>query len=240
MACHCKRVGCSLQLSLGPVHDLHGNRNCAKPTMCTTHGDFRNRKELCGDQFAEPAKVFTVFREPVSRVFSLYNYEKAQQTDLPSIADIYNTCDTKVIDDEFLSSRIGWFCRAMINKMTLGTFSENKTVYTAREPALLEHAKTQVSKLDAVFFMEDFDSFAEAFEESSLVSNMYLNPHAKRCELGHSNPTVCATCSHEPTPEERRLIEEHNQMDVELYNYATGLQNRYKGKSMSEPPEDRI
>merc|ERR1719230_489273 len=60
LACHCVKVGCSMNLSLGPYHELHGHTNCP-PSVCSTHGVYRDRKALCGDGFEHPTKVMTAF-----------------------------------------------------------------------------------------------------------------------------------------------------------------------------------
>merc|ERR1719356_2010237 len=44
LACHCKRVGCSMKLSLGTYADRHGIKKCERPSVCSTHGNYRNRK----------------------------------------------------------------------------------------------------------------------------------------------------------------------------------------------------
>merc|ERR1719343_1347042 len=98
---------------------------------------------------------------------------------------------------------------------------------------LLSQAKETLAKLDAVFFMEDFGHFADAFKASSLIEQEYMKNGSKKCELGHSNPTACATCRSEPTAEEKEIIIQHNQMDIELYNYASNLPNRFRGPSQT-------
>jgi hypothetical protein len=232
LACHCERVGCSMKLSLGTYHDLYGNTNCDQPAICSTHGDYKERKELCGDAFEHPTEVFTVFREPISRVFSLYNYEKAQGESLPTIAEIYHWCDKEIANDtiSLFTTSINWLCDAMTNHMTLKTFASTSFLYSSKmNKAALGQAKSVVASLNATIFMDDFNRFAEAFTESSLIRGDYTNPQAKRCELGHSNPTECPTCAGEPTAAEAELIKQHNEMDMALYNYAANLPNRRKG-----------
>lgn len=224
LACHCKRVGCSLQLSLGPLHFLHGNKNCERPAMCTTHGEYRNRKELCGDDFENPDRVMTVLREPVSRVFSFYNYEKEQGWQLPPLEELYKQCDTEKIDED---RPLYYVCAEMINVMVGKTFANKDRKWSsAWDPELLSQAKNVVANLDATFFLEDFDRFVTAFEQAKLVDNTYIHQNDPHCELGHSNPTDCPTCAKEPTAAEVELIKRHNEMDIALYNFAAGLPNR--------------
>lgn len=224
LACHCKRVGCSLMLSLGPFQELHGNKNCESPAMCTTHGEYRNRKELCGADFEYPSKVITTFREPVSRVFSLYNYQKQQGMNLPSIAELYQKCDAEQIDEK---KPLGWMCQSMTNHMVAKTFADKDHAYSSTfDPALLGQAKKAVSNLDAFWFLQDFDRFEATFGEANLVDNEYIDADKPRCELGHSNPTECQTCAEEPTAAEVELIKQHNEMDIALYDFAATLPNR--------------
>lgn len=223
LACHCKEVGCSLKMSLGNYHDLHGNKNCDQPALCTTHGEYRNRKELCGDDFEEPEKVMTVFREPISRVFSMYNYIKEQGWKLESLAQFYDGCDSEKVD---VDTPRGWLCANMINNMVLQTFATEKLAYSAGwDHELLNQAKKTVSKLDATFFLDDFDKFKTAFVKTGLVDTA-SDTSGTKCELSHSNPTDCPTCTKEPTAEEIELIKRHNWMDIALYDYAGKLPNR--------------
>lgn len=234
LACHCKRVGCSLQLSLGPLHFLHGNKNCERPAMCTTHGEYRNRKELCGDDFENPAKVITLFREPVSRVFSFYNYEKQQGWALPPLAELYEQCETGnllaksgEIEKIEKDKPIFYVCSQIMNQMVMNTFADKDLVYSSKwDQELVSQAKNVVAKLDATFFLEDFDRFVTAFGDAGLVEENYINKNDPTCELGHSNPTACPTCAKEPTALEVELIKRHNEMDLALYAFAKDLPNR--------------
>merc|ERR1712048_493332 len=169
-----------MKLSLGTYHDLHGNTNCDQPAVCSTHGDYKDRKDLCGDAFEHPKRVFTVFREPISRVFSLYNYEKAQGRSLPPIAELYHRCDSGIVN---ATTSVDWLCDSMTNHMTLKTFAIKSLPHSSKmDKALLGQAKSVVASLDATIFMDDFKSFAEAFTESLLITGDYINPQEKRCE----------------------------------------------------------
>lgn len=225
LACHCNRVGCGMTLSLGPFRENHGHTNCP-PALCSTHGDYRDRKELCGEEFANPAKVMTAFREPVSRVFSLFNYEIEQGHNLSSIANVYKDCDAEQQDE---NKPLGWLCAAMTNHVVIKTVADKVVPYSSKwDDALMKQAKDVVSSLDAIWFLEDFERFATSFGEASLVENSYTSEWANkpRCDVGHSNPTECPRCQKAPTAEEVELIKKHNEMDIALYNFAATLPNR--------------
>lgn len=227
LKCHCEKVGCSLQLSLGECHDFIGNANCPDG-LCATHGYYKQRVAQCGADFENPSKVMTVFREPISRVFSLYNYEKEQGKQLPSITELYQKCDAGDFTyTGFAADMVQWMCVGMTNFMVLKTFSNQHNVYSSEiNTAVLDQAKKLVSSLDAVFFLDDLDRFPAAFEEASLITDTYVNPNEQRCEITHANKADCPTCAIEPTTAEEELIRNHNQMDIMLYNFAAGLPNR--------------
>merc|ERR1719343_1258215 len=112
-------------------------------------------------------------------------------------------------------------CNSMTNYAVLKTFSNEHVAYTSDwNLEAINQAKKRVSSLDATFFLGDFDRLPTAFVET-------FPPFSGKCELGHLNQVHdCPTCATEPTAAETELIEQHNQMDIMLYNYAQGLPNR--------------
>merc|ERR1719343_1355440 len=111
----------------------------------------------------------------------------------------------------------------MTNHMVQKTFADKDIVYSRHwDQEVLNQAKKVVSNLDATFFLDDFDDFATAFEKANLTAT-FIDQKKSSCELGHSNPTNCPTCAKEPTAEEVELIKRHNEMDIQLYNFAAGL-----------------
>jgi len=182
---------------------------------------------LCGSGFQEVDRVFTVFRDPVDRVFSLYNYEKTKGLKLPPLATLYSMCDQHEGEAE---SNATWICAQIVNHLVVKTFNPNEMRYTSKlNNELLNIAKDATKNLDAIFFMDDFATFPQAFQASGLLPP--INDNQKKCGLEHANPTKCPNCADEPTADEINLIRNHNNMDTALFEWAKGLGNRYTGAS---------
>jgi len=231
LACKSKRGNAGFTLSLGEVHLYEGRTDCNDPSVCSTHGRWIERVEKCGAKFQSPKKMFTVLRNPVDRVFSMYNFQKANEykksggkKSLPELSEMLQDCMTKGS-----SPNRDFMCQAMINHVTLRTFSRGNMMFNVTyNPKTVDQAKDLIEKLDAVFLMDDFPTFVEAFEKSGLLEESDHPARKKSCSLDHANPTECPVCHNKPTDSERQLIEKLNRMDMELYEYAKTMKKRFK------------
>jgi len=227
LACKAQRNIAGFKLSLGDVHLYEGVKECTAPTICSTHGEWRNRVELCGASFEAPTKVFTVMREPIDRVWSMYNYQKAKEyeesgTTFPPVDQMLSDC--------MHGTGYEFMCEAMMNHVTIQTLatSDNLLYNVSSCPKCVEQAKGVMDNLDAIMLMDDFDTFTDAFDHSNIFSdNQEPTTFKEDCDLEHANPTECEVCTDEPTDYERKMIEQYNQMDVELYEYAKEMKTRF-------------
>lgn len=223
MDCHCEKVGCSIALSLGPVHNVLGQKSCDAPAVCSTHGNLRDVVELCGQEFENVTKKMTVLRDPVDRVFSLYNYQLSKGHKYPSLVELYDDCAA----DEDRGSWDTWICSEIVNHMTLQTFSPEDLKYSRKtDYDVMKKAKAALESLDAIFFMDEMDDFAETFQGSGLLPP--LPDDGRGCQMKQRNVAVkndvgCKQCSKEPTAEEIEAIKKNNQMDMMLYEHGKGL-----------------
>jgi len=231
LACKAERSIAGFRLSLGPVHLYEGDKRCTQPSICSTHGEWRNRVELCGKAFEKPMKVFTVMREPVARVWSMYNYQKA-------IAAETNGDELPPIDKMIFNCRHGihgmayneWMCAQIMNHVTIQILaqSDNLPYNVTYNVTYIEQAKEVMSKLDAIMLMDDFETFADAFDKSNIFNDRQETTAFKEdCALEHANPTECNVCTEKPTAYQRKMIEESNQMDIQLYKHAKDMKTRF-------------
>lgn len=246
LSCHCHRAGCGFKLSLGTFLEYYGRTECSSPSVCSTHGDLRNRETLCGSNFQDVKKTFTVFREPAGRAFSFYNYEKSKKPSMPSLLNLlaacdehegedqsgFNTTSVRIGDEIFSWKTTNYWCSGLTNHMTLSTFAKEDTPYArqvgAKEDsgAAVAEAMEVVHGLAAIFFIEDLAQFPQAFDDSGLLPKV---PDENKCRLEHANPTKCDDCSDKPTEEEEEALLAHNRLDTKLYEYAKKLPNAFHG-----------
>jgi len=227
LACKAKRNIAGFKLSLGTFEAYEGDKKCKEPTVCSTHGEWRNRVELCGAAFKKPSKAFTVMREPVDRVWSMYNYQKSKEYE--ESGTMFPPVD-EMISDCLHGKGYEFMCQAMMNHVTIETLATNDDlIYNVSScPECVEQAKGVMDKLDAIMLMDDFETFTEAFDHSNIFSDKHEpTTFDEDCDLEHANPTECKVCDDEPTDDQRKVIEENNQMDIELYEYAKKIKTRY-------------
>jgi len=223
MDCHCEKVGCSIALSLGPVHNVIGQKSCETPAVCSTHGNLRDRVELCGQEFENVTKTFTMLRDPIDRVFSLYNYQLSKGAKYPPLVELYELCE----QDEDSQSWHRWICSEIVNHMVMQTFNNADMNYTRKTDFyVLNQAAAAIESLDAVFFTDDMDTFPETFQGSGLLPP--LPDDGRGCTVKHRNNAThndveCKQCSKEPTAEEIEAIKKNNKMDIMLYEHGKKL-----------------
>jgi len=227
LACKAKRNIAGFKLSLGDVHLYEGDKTCTQPSICSTHGEWRNRVELCGKAFEQPMKVFTVVREPVDRVWSMYNYQKAK--DYEDSGNEFPPID-QMLSDCHHGKGYEFMCQAMMNHVTLQSLAkvDDLSYNVTYNKTYIEDAKDVMSQLDAVMLMDDFETFTDAFDKSDVFNdNREPDTFKEECALEHANPTDCTVCTDEPTPYQRKMIEENNQMDIALYKHAGEMKTRF-------------
>jgi len=259
LSCVSKRVNAGFMLSLGPYEFHEGAESCQPASVCSTHGAYSKRVELCGPEFENPEKVFTVMRDPVDRAWSHYNYQKAQQYKdtgeiLPPILDVISMCAD--VNAE-LTPGNRYVCQSLMNHMTLKTFSDSqdKSWSAGYSQEDMDEAKDMVRRLDAVFFMDDFDSFVQQFRSAEIFEPWASGETEKSdedelgrkpCALDHSNSAKsvrpsglqpCDICEDYPSEREKSELRNVNHMDVELYEWAKTHFDRTQPPTQPDPQE---
>lgn len=213
-------------------------RHCP-PSVCTTHGngyDWSSQRR-CGPSFAN-AKQFTVLRDPISRVWSFYNYlqryyKPFQDNSLVSILrnDSKKDLNFGLPEEE----RCGHCLEQLRNAMAYGHFcgldepscllARQRRSSVALRERLLHAAMRIMDSMTAIFLFEDLNKLPDLFRFSSLPFHANVAGTAS-CSMGSDNPTTYnASAGMEPDEATREAIAKANHMDMILYDYSIQLPN---------------
>lgn len=232
--CRCSHEGCAIQKH-DHDHKTVGNKKC-ETSLCALHGKILNASDRCGERFERITSRFTVLRDPVSRVWSFYNYLSRwyipyQQRTLISILDNYGQED---LNEGLKDSQRCEHChKELVNRMVLGNFCGNYTLCRSLEQgahmdkASLATATAAAIKVldnfDAVFFQSDLTTFVTDFEAQPKIfpttaanASAAVNPSG--CELPKDNPSSYRWGALDNVTAKR--IIEMNSADVELFRHA--------------------
>lgn len=155
-------------------------------------------------EFAKAFKV-TILRDPIDRYLSLLRYRKKNIVQLRSLSlDLIHeyTQTDPLFSEEAEPNKI---CRFLASDPTL----------TGR--ALLESAKENLQKFDFVLFL---DNFTEDVQELCRLVGIHLDQDAV--------PHLNITRFEEVSPELMTIVIQHNNLDIELYEYAKKYLKRKK------------
>lgn len=184
--------------------------------------------------FAEERRVasFTVLRNPIDRVWSMYRFSTKGCYDCRELIDIYRAVDARNVT-------LG------LDQSCIEQLSNHQVRNLISDPSLpqetwLNQAKRNLQKQFTLIGLTE--QLPETHKMLSTIlpwlSENYHNNGAssgksKPCELPHSNASPrnngCGpNYTHKKIPRKpdkntRRLIEKHNQLDTKLYEYAVQL-----------------
>lgn len=201
----------------GIVQPKKYHQSCA-PSICTTHGAAYRTVEACGPSFEHAAR-FTVIRDPVTRVWSFYNYisrwyKPYQQTSLKEILSNYETWDPNhgLSDKDQCLHCHKQLSNAMAKHHFAGPNGTLKEAKRTLENMKLVIETHSVDKIPALF------ADLVIFPESKPISGntAYTMPR--------SNPSNYRWGKY-PDSVTEALIKQYNQMDIELYQHATKQPN---------------
>lgn len=218
----------------------NGASDCER-NYCSSHQSFytRGHSSLCGSAFYN-ARVITLLREPVERVYSYYKYMryKKQVTyfmqPLEHILKHYETCYQEV----------GWFACQELNNTMVGKNLANSAVLSLAGgfddhrglglksdvenmgvPAMFDEALATIQKFDAVFLFDDLAKIPQLWAKTDFILSSYSQ--GSDCKVDMVNPTVCGDCK--MTEKEKERIENLNWADLKLYEQAKSLPNLIRG-----------
>ncbi len=159
------------------------------------------------NNFDRSSKYFAIMREPVDRVLSSYYYVISQSENPQNLGSARKTMSIY----EYINSGINPF---LINGQTQliagNTCSIDDPLIKSNE--LLNMAKDNINKT----FI--FTGTTEKFDESILLLKKMLNwksPYYSRANRTKNKPDYSKV-----ETEIRNFIKEHNQLDIDLYNYV--------------------
>jgi len=214
-------AACSIQRHDGWI-GVEGRVKCDSPSICASHKPMETDVEMCGSSFNN-ASYFTVLREPVSRVWSFYNYisrwyKPYQQLTLKEVyeaADNGTDLNAGLPKEEQCFHCVGQLSDAMVSLSFAGD-----------EDLTLDAAKAHLDKLKAIMDIEALDRFPEIAQEVELFPELFESALSSKTgrllTMTHEN-TVEPRWGHFPDKETAKLIRAHNMKDIHLYEYARTL-----------------
>lgn len=232
--CRCNaKHPCSVIHADGRVEGL-GSPLCAEPSVCIMHKGISNLDGRCGVRIFQRARMITVLRDPIGRVWSFYNYLRRwylpyQEMDLVTVYKYLDLDLNELLPNGTHCS----FCPSeLTNAMVIQYFCSNASLCgpllgkpAPRRSLLAEalaDAKRVLLRMDAIFLTQDLDYFDVLFnadgqlfpemgddDQDSCHERKVVNQTPKKANL--DNHTVIRAISH------------HNRADILLYKYAWTL-----------------
>gem|GEM_PF-919515 len=177
-----------------------------------------------------PVKHMTVLREPTERVISYYSHVKRHFKN--GLGDVARRVSIK----EFIESRLSievdnWQTRYLSGrgwqKYTLG-IGEN-IAYGECSQEMLEQAKSNLSKYYTFGIQEKFPESLELFGKTFAwqVENIVVNKSTEKIQAKELDEGT------------KSCIQAHNQMDIQLYQYALELFEKQPGFQLQQKQKIR-
>eukprot|EP00928_Gymnodinium_smaydae_P097337 TRINITY_DN87_c1_g1_i1.p1 TRINITY_DN87_c1_g1~~TRINITY_DN87_c1_g1_i1.p1 ORF type:complete len:352 (+),score=62.09 TRINITY_DN87_c1_g1_i1:64-1056(+) len=205
---------------------IEGSPKCAsKPSICTIHKGmiYVADAHVCGPAFKR-AKFFTLLREPITRIWSYYNYiaskgfKTFRERTLKSILANYGNEDL----NEGLSEkdRCGWCPLELAHSITHQWFCAHRSHC---KKTTLGESKELLRRVDAVIDVAAVERFPQIAKERklflqhpSLSGNTSLTVRSINRNKNYSSGSL-------PDEETIQLITSLNRDEVKLYRYAKTL-----------------
>eukprot|EP00448_Togula_jolla_P029490 CAMPEP_0170620762 /NCGR_PEP_ID=MMETSP0224-20130122/28231_1 /TAXON_ID=285029 /ORGANISM="Togula jolla, Strain CCCM 725" /LENGTH=333 /DNA_ID=CAMNT_0010946957 /DNA_START=39 /DNA_END=1040 /DNA_ORIENTATION=+ len=209
---------CSLRRHDG-ARGLQGNTNCHKPSICTSHESMLGALDVCGDEFRD-AVYFTVLRDPVSRVWSFYNYisrwYKPYQT--MTLIEVYDAIRAgKDLNEGLRNDEMCHHCEMQLkNAMSNHSFEQ--------PDGALSQWKDQLRSLQLILDISSLDRFGELTAQAKLFPELRALSSPTEVAMLHEN-SVPSRWGEHPDWMTEQCIRDWNQQDVELYEFAKTLPN---------------
>jgi hypothetical protein len=182
------------------------------PSICSTHAPSTETQEACGDDFASATR-FTTIREPVSRVWSFYNYLRRWYKPyilftLKEILQNYSNIDL----NEGLQE----------NEQCLHCHYQLSNAMATHHYAGVDAASEVLAQMRVIIDLRRLSDIPQIFTKFALFPENPALSGSTECTMAHVEATHYALGAH-PDPETVALIAQHNQEDLSLYEYAQTL-----------------
>eukprot|EP00448_Togula_jolla_P019452 CAMPEP_0170590360 /NCGR_PEP_ID=MMETSP0224-20130122/11830_1 /TAXON_ID=285029 /ORGANISM="Togula jolla, Strain CCCM 725" /LENGTH=335 /DNA_ID=CAMNT_0010914155 /DNA_START=67 /DNA_END=1074 /DNA_ORIENTATION=- len=205
-------ASCSIDRRDG-TQAIKGQEGCA-PSFLTTHQGISG---ALSEKGFENAVLFTILRDPVSRVWSFYNYlsrfyKPYQQLTLRSVflALAKGKDLNKGLAEE---ERCGYCHKQISNGMTHKFSWENRT---------LEEAKSSMASFHLIIDIKALDRFPEIAAQKGLFPEHPSLSGKTHLTLPHTNEGI-PRWGEKPDEMTAAVIRQFNDMDIALYDYAKTL-----------------
>lgn len=182
------------------------------PSICSTHSAPTDTDEACGAEFANASR-FTTIRDPVSRVWSFYNYLRRWykpyiQYTLKDILQNYHNVDLNIGLQE---SEQCFHCHQQLSN-----------AMAAHHYAGVGAADEVLARMSAIIDLGRLGDFPEISKKFALFPEHLSLSGSTECTVEHIEPTNYSLGTH-PDPETAELIAQHNAEDITLYEYVQAL-----------------
>ncbi len=200
------------------------------------------------DSFATPS--VTMLRNPVERVWSMYRFQTRHCYKCKSLKEVYDDIDSGNITDYptgvCVPQLVNHFTRNLLTNLTVDELNNDTSSMTEEEKVrdaihsiknrftvvgIIERLEETLKLFSYSFpwLSEEFDS--DYYSESDHYYQKYKEANVMyKCEFPHSNASPSnngcgANGAHmdlppHPDDETRKIIEEHNKLDIEVYEAA--------------------
>jgi len=246
--CRCDSTqSCSVLHADGEVQQM-GTERCSEPSVCTMHRGISNLNERCGFQFGRAARMVTVLRDPIERVWSFYNYLKRWYTPYQEmdLATIYKNLDTD-LNENLPKGTHCLFCSGeLTNAMTIRYFCKNPDLCSPLEgkkaprrsvlAKALAEAKRALSAMDSIFLTQDLDYFDLMFDADRRLLPEWADADQRSC---HASKVINHT-PNKSSLDNRTIIKwisHKNRADILLYKYAWTLPKLWRLGPVGQPGE---
>lgn len=188
-----------------------GEPSDCSPSICSTHAAATDLEEACGEEFASATR-FTTIREPVSRVWSFYNYLRRwykpyKHYTLKEILQNYSSLD---LNEGLQENEMCLHCHYQLSNAMVTHHYADADVYEL------------VAGMGAIIDLRRLSDFPQISEKFALFPENPSLSGSTECTMQHQEATQYLDGAH-PDPETALLIAQHNREDVMLYEYVQTL-----------------
>lgn len=186
---------------------------CA-PSICTTHFPATETAQVCGAEFAG-ATWFTTIREPVSRVWSFYNYLRRwyKPYNFLSLKDILQNYSKVDLNHGLPETEQCAHCAQQLSN-----------AMAAHHYGGVARARHTLESMRVIIDLRRLEDFPRIATKYALFPELHSLSVSTKCAIEHTeNSQAQYLLGRHPDPETAELIALHNIDDIMLYNFVKSL-----------------